>query len=75
MIGKSPNLKQGHLFQPNLSDFINPRHELCLLAKKIDWAEFEADFASFYSTVGCPAKPIRLMVGLKMQETDLQFRR
>lgn len=64
MIGKSPNPKQSHLFQPNLSDFINPRHELCLLAERIDWQQFEREFAQLYSTVGSPAKPIRLMVGL-----------
>lgn len=60
----SPNPEQSHLFQANLSDFINPRHELSLLAQKIDWEAFETDFAPFYSTVGSPAKPIRLMVGL-----------
>jgi IS5 family transposase len=64
MIGKSPNQRQKHLFLPNLTDFINPRHELCLLADKIDWQQFETDFAPFYSLVGSPAKPIRLMVGL-----------
>lgn len=64
MIGKSPNENQKHLFLPNLTDFINLRHELCVLAEKIDWHEFEADFAPLYSTVGSPAKPIRLMVGL-----------
>jgi len=64
MIGKSPNEKQKHLFLPNLTDFINLQHELCLLAKKIDWQQFETDLAPLYSTVGTPAKPIRLMVGL-----------
>lgn len=64
MKGKSPNPKQSHLYQVNLSDWLNPRHELCLLAEEIDWQEFETEFASFYSTKGCPAKPIRLMVGL-----------
>lgn len=64
MIGNSPNPNQGHLFQPHLRDFLNPRHELCLLANTIEWSQFEAAFASFYSTVGAPAKPIRLMVGL-----------
>ena len=64
MIGKCPNQKQKHLFLPNLTDFINLRHELCLLAKKIDWQQFETEFAPFYSTVGTPAKPLRLMVGL-----------
>ncbi len=64
MIGKSPNEKQKHLFLPNLTDFINLQHELCLLAKKIDWQQFETDLAPLYSMVGTPAKPIRLMVGL-----------
>jgi IS5 family transposase len=64
MIGKSANQKQRHLFLPNLVEFINPRHQLCLLANNIDWQFFESRFAPLYSDVGCPAKPIRLMVGL-----------
>ena len=64
MIGTSPNERQKHLFMPNLTDFINLQHELCWLAKKIDWHQFEAEFAPFYATVGTPAKPLRLMVGL-----------
>lgn len=64
MIGKSPNENQKHLFLPNLTDFINLRHELCLLANKIDWQQFESDFAPLYSNFGAPAKPIRLMVGV-----------
>ena len=46
MIGQSPNQAQKHLFLPALLDFINPRHELCLLAEKIDWQAFETAFAS-----------------------------
>lgn len=64
MIGKSPNPEQRHLFLPNLSEFINPKHELYLLAEKIDWNVFESQFAPLYASVGQPAKPIRLMVGL-----------
>lgn len=64
MIGNSPNPQQKHLFLPNLSDFINPRHPLYLLANKIDWQQFETDFAPLYSSIGTPAKPIRLMIGL-----------
>ena len=64
MIGKSPNQNQTHLFLANLADFIDPKHRLCLLAEKIDWQDFEAELASLYSAVGCPAKPVRLMVGL-----------
>ncbi len=64
MIGKLPIQEQKHLFLPNLRDFINPKHELCLLAEAINWEEFEADFAPLYSKTGQPAKPVRLMVGL-----------
>ena len=38
-------------------------HELILLAKKIDWKYFENEFSSYYSNVGKPSMPIRLMVG------------
>jgi len=64
MIGKSPDREQKHLFLANLMDFIDPRHRLCMLAEAIDWDEFEAGFASLYASVGCRAKPVRLMVGL-----------
>lgn len=64
MIGNSPNQVQRHLFLPNLAEFINPKHELFLLAEKIDWHVFESQFAPLYSSFGAPAKPIRLMVGL-----------
>lgn len=64
MIGRLPNQEQKHLFLPNLRDFINPKHELFLLAEAINWEEFEREFASLYSKTGQPAKPIRLMVGL-----------
>lgn len=64
MIGKSPNQCQTHLFLPLPADFIDPEHQLCLLANRIDWQFFETRFAPLYSNVGAPAKPIRLMVGL-----------
>lgn len=64
MLGKSPNQGQKHLFSPSLNEFINPKHELCLLAKKLDWELFEKEFAPLYSEKGCPSKPIRLMIGL-----------
>lgn len=52
------------MFLANLMDFIDPRHRLYLLAEAIDWDGFETGFAPLYSSVGCPAKPVRLMVGL-----------
>ena len=64
MIGKSPEGEQRDLFLANLEDLVDPRHRLSMLAKEIDWAGIEEGFAPLYSKVGCPAKPVRLMVGL-----------
>ena len=58
------NQDQKNLFLVNLSEFIDPRHEVFLLADKIDWEVFEKGFEGFYSDRGAPAKPTRLMVGL-----------
>ena len=64
MIGKTGNVGQKHMFLPNLVELVNPEHELSLLAGELDSEGIESGFASLYSDVGCPAKPIRLMVGL-----------
>ena len=63
MTGKSPHQTQRDLFQPLLVDFIDGKHELVLLANKIDWAYFDKSFASFYSNKGQPALPVCFMVG------------
>ena len=62
MINKS--IPQPSLFS-SLTDQLNPRHPLYLLANKIDWQRFESFFSPLYSSDnGRPAKPIRLMCGL-----------
>ena len=62
---KTPScVKQGHLLYPDLLEQLNPKHPLLALAQKLPWALFEKEFAQFYASVGRPAKPIRLMVGL-----------
>lgn len=66
MRGKSPNQKQRNLYRPLLLDFIDKRHELVLLANKIDWQYFENEFLPLYSNTGKPAMAIRLMVGSLM---------
>jgi IS5 family transposase len=63
MIGKSPDQKQREIFRPLLIDFIDMRHELVLLSKKIDWKYFEKSFSEHYSNTGQPAIPVRFMVG------------
>ncbi len=63
MIGKLPDQAQGNLFKPLLIDFIDPHHELVLLAKKIDWNHLEKQLSVYYSDKGQPAMPIRFMSG------------
>lgn len=52
------------MFKTQLVSFIHPEHELCLLAKKINWEGLEKEFAPLYGTVGRPSVPIRTIVGL-----------
>lgn len=63
MIGKTDKKKQHDLFRPMLIDFIDVRHELVLLSDKMDWEYFEKELSGFYSQVGRPSMPVRLMVG------------
>jgi IS5 family transposase len=62
MLGK---LQENHreLFRTRLEDLINPHHELALLANRIDWCYFENEFKSYYSAIGAPSVPIRMMIG------------
>ena len=62
----SPDHHQMSFMAPNLLDQLNPKHPLLQLAKTIPWNYFESEFAPLYSTIGRPAKPIRLMVGLSI---------
>ncbi|MDR2477265.1 MAG: hypothetical protein LBD18_05730, partial [Treponema sp.] len=63
MVGALPDQNQRELFRPLLADLIDPRHELALLANRIDWNSFETAFSPLYATGGQPGVPIRLMVG------------
>jgi len=60
----SSSIKQGNLLFPDLMGQLNPKHPLLALAQKLPWALFEQEFSHCYASVGRPAKPIRLMVGL-----------
>ncbi len=64
MKGKTPIQEQGHLFGLQLSEMLNPKHELYILADCISWKSIENEFSSLYSNTGQPAKTIRLMSGL-----------
>jgi IS5 family transposase len=71
MKGTLPAQDQRELFRPMLCDMIDPRHELTLLANRIDWDYFEKEFNHLYSNVGQPGVPIRLIVGcLLLKQMD-----
>jgi len=64
MLKKLPSQPQLEMFKTVLASFINPDHELCLLANKINWGNLEKEFAPLYAEVGRPSIPIRTIVGL-----------
>jgi IS5 family transposase len=49
----------------SLSDTLDHKHPLCVLAHEIRWSRFEEEFSKLYcENNGRTGKPIRLMVGL-----------
>lgn len=64
MLKKLPKNPQLEMFKTVLTSFIHPDHKLCLLAKEIDWAGLEKEFAHLYGSTGRPSIPIRTIVGL-----------
>jgi IS5 family transposase len=64
MKGSLPNQQQRSLFTSDLIDSLNPNNRLYQLAKQLPWSEIEKEFEGYYSKMGQPAKPVRLMVGL-----------
>ena len=54
------------LFRSKLVNIINLRHELVRLSELIDWKRLEGHFAPYYSEVGRPGLPTRLVVGLHL---------
>ena len=53
------------LFQSYFYKMLDSRHELVILANKIDWSGMDAAFVDCYRPdIGTPAKTVHLMVGL-----------
>lgn len=52
------------LFRARLDQIINLRHELVVLAQRIDWDFLHAEFAGCFSETGRPGAPVRFMTGL-----------
>ena len=42
---------------------LNPKHELLILAARIDWERLRDELEPYYSNIGRAGKPVRLMVG------------
>jgi IS5 family transposase len=60
---------QNDIFQSRLSEQLNPKHELMILGRRLNWASIEAEFSSIYEDKGYggqPPKPARLMAGLML---------
>ncbi len=64
MVRPSPSRNQLNMFEAVLAQMINTVHELCRLAREIDWSVFEVEFSRLYSHTGLAAHPIRRIVGL-----------
>lgn len=65
MMTKTKPETQRDLFRPLLAEIIDMKHPLVVLADKIDWREFETEFAAKYCPDnGRPSAEVRLMVGL-----------
>ena len=54
------------LFLVRLDQLVNRRHELVLLAERIDWDWIDDELAPFFSEKGRPAEPSRFMIGMFM---------
>ncbi len=54
------------LSRARLDQITNMKHELVVLADKIDWARLDEQVAECFSDKGRPAEPVRLMVGMFM---------
>ncbi len=61
---QTPKADHDDLFLVRLDHLLNSRHELVLLADKIDWNWIDAELAPFFSDDGRPAEPVRFMIGM-----------
>ena len=56
------------LFKARLDQILNMKHELVLLADKIDWDWLDAELAPYFSGHGRPAESVRFMIGMLLQK-------
>lgn len=63
---KHPEISSDDLFRSRLDQMINMRHELVLLADRLDWDHLNNQLEPLYSSTGRPSIPSRLMIGLHL---------
>jgi IS5 family transposase len=73
MLGKTEKNPQLNLGEIPLIHYISADHELCRLARKINWDEVEKDFSGYYSKKGAPSVPVRTMIGLILLKHVYRF--
>ncbi len=61
---QQPKARHDDLFRARLDQIINMKHELVVLADKIDWTWLDAELAGTFSDQGRPAEPVRFMIGM-----------
>ncbi len=61
---QQPKARHDDLFRARLDQIINMKHELVVLAGKIDWAWLDAQLADCFSDQGRPAESVRFMIGV-----------
>lgn len=57
-------MKENNLFGGSLMDMLDSKDPLIILADNLPWSKIETDLQKYYTGIGRPPKPIRLMVGL-----------
>ncbi len=61
---QTPKARHDDLFRARLDQIINMKHELVVLADKIDWTWLDGELADCFSSHGRPAEPVRFMLGM-----------
>ena len=55
---------QKNLFSGSFMDMLDSKDPLIILADNFPWSKVESELSQYYTGIGRPPKPIRLMVGL-----------
>ena len=61
---QQPKARHDDLFRARLDQIINLKHELAVLADRIDWAWLDEELAGCFRDTGRPAEPVRFMIGM-----------